>query len=704
MSNNELMSLKFENREEEIQDILDSTYSSVLVDAPAGYGKTVLLQEIQKRREALGWKCPLIDLGKHKGKDNIRKVITDYFQVPEINASNEQDANRQLRESSFGEYKVILLIDSLERGQPDDWRWLLNDFIPTCRRPDFRVVVASRYAIAKLANPDLKEAIDIPIMLNDYHKVPLKLLSAEVVEKVLKNTASNRNKEKPSSQLRKIEKQEYVSWSKHFMRLSGGHPRSIQKLVTELVKSKYNLVFPTDEERLLRDIIIPEVDRITEALADDRLKKALEVLSIFRKQHFGVAAAMQNTQLPKDLEFPKDINARTIIRELYKIGLITKDKDGAFYSDAIVRDLILVRMKVVSADTYREMNRIAKEYYDRRIEQKRDEVLSGHISDELFEPQELISIYVRESIYHYCQSYYTQPLPLPDLVDFIIEKLLMLISVLEPDESDPTHKVKLANRLATDKEIVLTIEEKGFTLLGIWREVSKKITSKESDGGNNNSTELSDRRNIQKQYQSIIVAIEDVSKKSIGTGFILEYGGRQYVVTCAHVLKSLNKGEGDLISLRHFDINHGELEATVRWFKPPSNVDSRHWNARQDVAVLELINKLPDLMPLRIEECSEECSSKRENCWCYGYLEGTIGDWVREISCEVRLADGFCKLLQSGRVKIKPGASGAPLCHVRESEGVIIGMIHGYKEGEETAYLIRSSVINEILSLLDKGV
>lgn len=81
-----------------------------------------------------------------------------------------------------------------------------------------------------------------------------------------------------------------------------------------------------------------------------------------------------------------------------------------------------------------------------------------------------------------------------------------------------------------------------------------------------------------------------------------------------------------------------------------------------------------------------------------------MGDWIKGISCEYRLADGFCKLSQSGKNRIRPGASGAPVCHEQGSDGVIIGMVYGFKEeDEETAYLIPSEIILEVLSSLNQG-
>jgi len=69
----------FKNHEVVLNTLLSQEKRYVLIDAPAGYGKSRLLAEAQKLLEEKGYECLYIDLHEQNSEDSIREKIRQGF-------------------------------------------------------------------------------------------------------------------------------------------------------------------------------------------------------------------------------------------------------------------------------------------------------------------------------------------------------------------------------------------------------------------------------------------------------------------------------------------------------------------------------------------------------------------------------------------------------------------------------------------------
>ncbi len=322
------MQLRFANREYELEQVCNpATKAHKVIDAPAGYGKTFLLDEVKRRYRENNWQCALVHLEQHKGKSSIRDAITDEIGAHRIEAFDDQDADARLRQELVKNGKLILLFDSVERADDRDLTWLLTELIPDCEKGlrglEFRVIFAGRYTHAAES-----AASKWP---NNYHHIELRAFTQEVVQKVIEDATQECPPKDPH---RKLQKDDHEALAKQVLRLSGGHPRSIQKLVAELTKSDWSLTFSLGAERgLFQNCVHREIDAVIGPL-DDTTKTLLETLTIFRFFTLGTIVALQ-----KRTKLPKEIDARKIFLRLTSLGLVAKRPTDPFYSDAIVRNL-----------------------------------------------------------------------------------------------------------------------------------------------------------------------------------------------------------------------------------------------------------------------------------------------------------------------------------------------------------------------------
>lgn len=210
---------------------------------------------------------------------------------------------------------------------------------------------------------------------------------------------------------------------------------------------------------------------------------------------------------------------------------------------------------------------------------------------------------------------------------------------------------------------------------------------------------------VQNRYTAGIVAVVKGSRP-VGSGFLIRLGARLYAVTCAHVLRSLGKKEGDRVSLHHFDPEIGKMQAVVRWQRGNEEVGSEDWTAKEDIAVLEVAVpfQLPATLLTLAEARSNQFYRGKKACWCFGYIQSRKGRgaFIENIACQEQVGQGFIQLTQMGKIKIEEGASGAPLCHTQRGRALLIGMIQSILD-KDTAYLIPSRLILSVVRSLEGG-
>ena len=431
-----MMKLKFANREAELDQICKpSPDPLVVIDAPYGYGKSFLLEEIRGRYTQDQWECALIRLNEVKGKPAIRNAIADQIGTDRTEITHDDDeADAELRHHLAGIGRVFLLFDAEERANPEDLNWLLTSLIPGCLKGltglHFRVIFAGRYVQARDRYPKYI----------GYQCISLGPFNRTAIQQVLEDVA---HQCPPDG--REVTREYIAAWSESIMRLSGGHPKCIERLVATLVESNWSLpVSPAEEQRLFKKCVDPEVKELTGSL-DDTTRSALEVLSIFREFSLNTIKALQQRN-----RLPTDIDALDILTKLTSIGLVAKPPSRLLYSDEIVSQFILARMKIFEPSRYQDLNRVAQEIYDRWIQYLMDNPDNTFLA---LSPHDLVQFCVRESIYHDCQQLASKT-AIGRLTTHLEKHSLALTRVMGDDKSDPGRRKLLENIMMSDKDIL----------------------------------------------------------------------------------------------------------------------------------------------------------------------------------------------------------------------------------------------------------
>jgi len=437
--NEELVQLKFKNRDYEIDLICNPGQPQLMViGAPAGYGKTSLLNEVKERYKKDGWKCVLIPLHQIKGKYSIRNEIARQIQAQPIDIKNDFDADEILRSELIEVNRVLLLFDSIEQSYPEDLDWLLI-LVSKCKHwlktLDFRTIFAGRYVNVSETK-----------WLN-YKKFHLTPFTEDIVKKVIEDTVE----QYPLPTKQKPQDEDLKTWAHYITYLSGGHPKAIQNLVSVMKNRHYGLVFSQDElPRLFDSYVDKELDGIINAL-DDITREALETFSIFRLLTFNTIQSLQAENV-----FSNSINAQSIFTKLNNLGFIIKQESSPFFSDNIVRKLLMTKMKIFNSDRYKSLNKIAQKIYEKWIESNLASTISFGLS-----PKDLVPIYVQENIYHFFQQFHDK-LIITEVVQFIKQQSKFFLLALGEDENDPNYRKKLENIFLFDQEICESLNERNL--------------------------------------------------------------------------------------------------------------------------------------------------------------------------------------------------------------------------------------------------
>ncbi|MDX9993051.1 MAG: toll/interleukin-1 receptor domain-containing protein [Anaerolineales bacterium] len=331
--------LYFVNREDVIELILSSQSPAYhLLDAPAGFGKTLTLKKLQRHFDAADWVNGYVAVHH---QSSLREVLSD-FEIPlavqlGADVSGESLAKALIAkwdvEFRSGAKKGIVLLVDVEKPSAMSMqivRQLILEVIPPMakllhshpslqnRYNPFRLVIASRYLSSKLETGHGTNFVPHKLTSFNYETVRQavqKYLDPQIIDRLGQLTA-------------------------HLVFYTGGHPGCIASILT-LYKQKHypdpDLFFENCEDQVW-DIIYPEIEDIRIGIDQD-LRGIFDELSLFRCVDLGILHEI--LKIFPYFGMDDEFELQDKLREAY---LMEPMPGGMFLKDGITRNMLALRL------------------------------------------------------------------------------------------------------------------------------------------------------------------------------------------------------------------------------------------------------------------------------------------------------------------------------------------------------------------------
>lgn len=449
----------FVNRRYELE-LLDKPAGPkyVLLDAPAGYGKTFLLREVARRyRNRPDSQCILLDFEENPvyredPSELVRAMLrqiapelaTQTRNLPDL--INALAGNLALPQKRIG----ILLFDSVELLQADPRgyirSWLWNDLTRSlearleARNIGLRAVFAGRYITGEWKGA--RRYLLHTCLLSPFD------------ERVVLHAIQELAKEKGGDYLAP---DRALAIAREVVDITGGHPKCIMQVLQEI--AEYNFAINLDSassdyffaesqrERILREYVEPAIEQILRGI-DITTREALSTISVFRRfnaETIGVLVRHNHIQW--------DGEPLHLLANLTRTHLVhPPTADEPFYADRVARLMLASRLKILARERYRTLNQLALDIYDHWA---RGSDLEGKSLPN--KPTDLLQVvFVTEGLYHLAELLFLDQCGCEQASKRLAKRLLDKFTVLDSTfgaGSIAGVAMQLADAIGRDEEL-----------------------------------------------------------------------------------------------------------------------------------------------------------------------------------------------------------------------------------------------------------
>lgn len=354
----------FANREDEIREILSpSAPAYYLVDAPDGYGKSVLIKQLEPRFEEREWRTAYVALSKQNTVADLSLNLASHFKLfllPEpINGVSwglrlGGLLLREWHKNKTSKKGLLFLIDLADNPSATFIKELLEDFIPSVdnslrnlasfryKEHQFRVVLAGSYLAAR---PEAK-------------LLPLRVLRLfpfdyQEVQNSTRDYLTNYG-EDVISQL-----------SAHLFYFTGGHPGGMGHIL-EMYK-KLGLTPALLLSQSLSQEIWLHVLKVAQEINDgvqkqyEKIYKEIEKLTIFRYVDYLIL-----NRMAQDVNMASIEDGYDLADEL--TGTYLFDWEGRFLQNNITRRILTILLRKQRPDEFSRRCKEAQSMCVERLE------------------------------------------------------------------------------------------------------------------------------------------------------------------------------------------------------------------------------------------------------------------------------------------------------------------------------------------------
>lgn len=359
---NGLEEFPFTNRHDELKLLLSSFAPAYhIIDAPAGYGKTKLLHRLQEQFNELGWIAIYVSVGLYDRLTNISQAIADaigirhiFDQLPHLPPGIRLGSALNFHWQTIAESDkkgLVFLIDIEAQARPATVQSIQEDLIPQVRdglktlaffaqsHNPFRVVIAGRYlTLSETAVPAYPTNIQrlstfTYQVVRDSARQYLQGFSHDVVDNL----------------------------TAHLVYLTGGHPGCIAEILQIYRQSGLppDIFLQQYGEQVWEQVVKRYTEDIYGIVAEhgDILNK----LSVFRYLDYAVLEAFVS-------QYDLEIDAYSLSDLL--TGAYLLNWDGRYLKDDIIRRLLAINLRQLSADKFVAYSQYAQEIYKEFITNK----------------------------------------------------------------------------------------------------------------------------------------------------------------------------------------------------------------------------------------------------------------------------------------------------------------------------------------------